>query len=349
MLQVHDSAARWRSFFEETCANKISTLAASWPKQISFAIDFAEVQAWDVPFAELILNHPRVTIQNADNVLAGMCRESGYDANPRLRIVGLPPDAMHRLRDISSDEVETFTTSEVIVTKVSELKPRIYNAIFTCTTCGNTVEIAQPNELELIEPSECPDNGSGCGRSTSGRGSTRFDLRHSESTMIDNQWIEVQELPENVKPGSQPVRLSVLAEAELAGKHVPGERIRINGIPYVRTLKRGGAKTPMFDVYISMHSSERKNIPLEEIEISPTEIADIEKISQREDLVELFIRSIAPSIIVGEEKMNWIKKSLVLQLLGGVARKYGDGTRTRGDIHILLLGDPGVAKSQILS
>lgn len=349
MLQVHDSAARWRSFFEETCANKISTLAASWPKQISFSIDFADIQAWDVPFAELILNHPRVAIGNADRVLAGMCSESGYEANPRLRITGLPPDAMHRLRDISSDEVETFTTSEVIVTKVSELKPRIYNAIFTCCTCGNTVEIAQPNELELVEPSECPDNGSGCGRSTSGRGSTRFDLRHSDSTMIDNQWIEVQELPENVKPGSQPVRLSVLAEAELAGKHVPGERIRINGIPYVRTLKRGGAKTPMFDVYISMHSSERKNIPLEEIEISPTEIADIEKISQREDLIELFVRSIAPSIIVGEEKMNWIKKSLVLQLLGGVARKYGDGTRTRGDIHILLLGDPGVAKSQILS
>ena len=81
MLQVHDSAARWRSYFEETCANKISTLAASWPKQISFAIDFAELQAWDVPFAELILNHPRVTIQNVDNVLAGMCRESGYPMN----------------------------------------------------------------------------------------------------------------------------------------------------------------------------------------------------------------------------------------------------------------------------
>ena len=162
-----------------------------------------------------------MTIQNADNVLAGMCRESGYDANPRLRIVGLPPDAMHRLRDISSDEVETFTTSEVIVTKVSELKPRIYNAIFTCCTCGNTVEISQPNELELVEPSECDENAGGCGRSTSGRGSTGPELRHSESTMIDNQWIEVQELPENVKPGSQPVRLSVLAEAELAASTFP--------------------------------------------------------------------------------------------------------------------------------
>ena len=347
MLQVHDSAARWRSFFEESCANQISTLAASWPKQISFSLDFAQIQSWDVPFAELILNHPRATIRNADTVLATLCRESGYEANPRIRIIGLPPDALNKLREISSDEVETFTTSEVIVTKVSELKPRIYNAIFTCTTCGNTIEIAQPNELELVEPLECPETG-GCGRRRAG-GQTRFDLRWEDSTMVDNQWIEVQELPENVKPGSQPVRLSVLAEAELAGKHVPGERIRINGIPYVRTLKRGGAKTPMFDVYISLHSSERKNIPLEEIEINPSEIEEIEKVAERDDLVELFVRSIAPSIIVGEEKMNWIKKSLVFQLLGGVARKYGDGTRTRGDIHILLLGDPGVAKSQILS
>ena len=125
--------------------------------------------------------------------------------------------------------------------------------------------------------------------------------------------MEVQELPENVKPGSQPVRLSVLAEAELAGKHVPGERVRINGIPYLRTLKRGGAKTPMFDVYISLHSSEHKNIPLEEVKITPEEVLEISKISQREDLFDLFIRSIAPSIIVGDKMMGFIKKSLILK------------------------------------
>ncbi len=348
MLTIHDSEARWRTFFEETCANEISSLAASWPERISFPVDFARIQAWNVSFAELLLNNPRDTISKSNIILATICRESGYEADPRIRIIGLPPDSIRKLRDISSEEVELFITSEVIVTKISELKPRIYNGIFTCTTCGNTIEITQPNELELIEPSECPDTG-GCGRRTSGGGSTRFDLRMESSTMIDNQWIEVQELPENVKPGSQPVRLSVLAEAELAGKHVPGERIRINGIPYVRTLKRGGMKTPMFDVYISLHSSERKNIPLEEIEITPSELAEIEKISQRDDLEELFLRSIAPSIIASDEKMRFIKKSLVFQLLGGVARKYPDGTRTRGDIHILLLGDPGVAKSQLLS
>ena len=347
MLQVHDSAARWRSFFEETCANEISTLAASWPSQTAFVSNFSDIQAWNTAFAELILEHPRATLRNADTVLSTLCRESGYEADPRIRVIGLPPDALHKLRDISSEEVETFTSSEVIVTKVSELKPRIYNAIFTCTTCGNTIEISQPNELELIEPLECPETG-GCGRRRAG-GQTRFDLRWEDSTMIDNQWIEVQELPENVKPGSQPVRLSVLAEAELAGKHIPGERVRINGIPYVRTLKRGGSKTPMFDVYISLHSSEHKNIPLEEVRITPEEIEEIQKISQRDDVMELFVRSIAPSIIVGDTQMTSIKKSLILQLFGGVSRKFSDGTRTRGDIHILLLGDPGVAKSQLLS
>ena len=348
VIHLNDAGARWRSFFEETSANEISTLAASWPSQMALSLDFSKIQSWDVPFAELILNHPREVLRNADTVLATLCRESGYEADPRVRVVGLPPDAQQKLREISSEQVETFTASEVIVTKVSELKPRIYDAIFTCTTCGHTIEIGQPNELELIEPSQCPETG-GCGRPASGAGRTRFDLRWEDSKLINNQWMEVQELPENVKPGSQPVRLSVLAEAELAGKHVPGERIRINGIPYLRTLKRGGSKTPMFDIYISLHSSERKNIPLEEIEITPSEIVEIEKIADRDDLTELFVRSIAPSIIVSEDKMNWIKKSLVFQLLGGVARKYGDGTRTRGDIHILLLGDPGVAKSQILA
>jgi replicative DNA helicase Mcm len=347
MIEIHDSGARWRSFLQEACANEVSRLASIWPEDTSLVIPFEMIQAWDPPFANLILDHPRSVIKHADSTLASICRESGSDATPHIRIESLPPDAGRKLRQISSEEVETFVTSEVIVTKVSELKPRIYQATFTCSTCGNTIANKQENELELIEPLECPENEGGCGRRRSG-GQTRFNLQWESSEMIDNQWIEVQELPENVKAGSQPVRLSVLAERELAGKHVPGERIRVNGIPYVRTLKRGGQKTPMFDVYLSLHSSERKNIPLEEIQISEEELQQILELSQEEDLESLFIRSIAPTIIA-DERLSWVKHSLVYQLLGGVARKYTDGTRTRGDIHILLMGDPGVAKSQLLS
>jgi replicative DNA helicase Mcm len=347
MLQVHDSAARWRSFFEETCANEISILATSWPNQTTLEIKFPQIEAWDTAFAEFLLGGPREALEHADNVLVAMCNEAGYETDSKLRIINLPPDSRRELFKISHKEVEGFCSSEVMVTKVSELKPRIYTAEFVCSACGNRITLPQKNELELMEPIECPDYEGGCGRR---RGTqTRLELNIENSPMVDNQWIEVQELPENVRPGAQPVRLSVLAEADLAGKHIPGERIRINGIPYIRTLKKSGSKTPMFDVYFSLHSSQRNQVPLEEIVITPNELAEIEKISKREDLVELFVRSIAPSIIVGDNIMHRVKTTLMLQLFGGVARRYQDGTRTRGDIHILLLGDPGVAKSQLLS
>jgi replicative DNA helicase Mcm len=166
--------------------------------------------------------------------------------------------------------------------------------------------------------------------------------------LIDNQWIEIQELPENVKSGAQPTRMRVLAEADLAGVHHPGARITANVIPFIRSQKKGGQKTPMFDVHLSLISSEHQNTPLEEIDISDEDRDEILELSSREDLFELMTRSIAPNIYA-TGKIPFVKRSLALQLFGGVPRRYSDGTRTRGDIHILMMGDPGVAKSQLLS
>ncbi|MCS5535377.1 MAG: hypothetical protein NZ802_05940, partial [Candidatus Poseidoniales archaeon] len=86
MLQVHDSAARWRSFFEETCANEISNFAAQWPEKTGFIQSFEDVQAWDPRFAELILNHPRKVIEGGVTVLTQLCAEAGHDTSPRLLI-----------------------------------------------------------------------------------------------------------------------------------------------------------------------------------------------------------------------------------------------------------------------
>ena len=90
---------------------------------------------------------------------------------------------------------------------------------------------------------------------------------------------------------------------------------------------------------------ERQNIPLEEVNISPEDENLIKEISRREDLYDMMCGSIAPSIF----GFPRIKESLLLQLFGGVARKNVDGKRNRGDIHILLMGDPGVAKSELLN
>jgi replicative DNA helicase Mcm len=104
----------------------------------------------------------------------------------------------------------------------------------------------------------------------------------------------------------------------------------------------------MFNVYYSLMSVEYENTPFNEIEISEEDIELINQISKREDLQELLTNSIAPSIF-GAGKLQMVKRSLVMQLFSGVSRRYSDGTRARGDIHILLMGDPGVAKSQLLT
>lgn len=346
MLQVHDSAARWRSFLQETSANEISSLAAQWPDRTSHRVSFEDVQAWDPQFANLLLDHPRNVLDQGEDALREMCRSAGHEIEPRLRIDRLPPDVRTSLRAIGSEAVETFVAAEVIVTKISELKPRIYHGVFRCTTCGTIIEIAQPNELELIEPMECPEE-SGCGRKRSGANQTRFELVPENTRLVDNQWIEIQELPEDVPGGSQPSRMKVLAEGDLAGLHNPGDRITVNAIPFIRSEKKAGQKTPMFDVYLSLISSEHRNTPLEEISVSDDDVIEIQHISSREDLLPLLIRSVAPSIYA-TDALSLIKRSLVLQLFGGVPRRQPDGTRTRGDIHILLMGDPGVAKSQLL-
>jgi replicative DNA helicase Mcm len=94
-----------------------------------------------------------------------------------------------------------------------------------------------------------------------------------------------------------------------------------------------------------IHSVQRESIPLEEIQITEDEEHEIKELARRDDIHQLLTNSIAPSIF----GMTKQKETLMLQLFGGVASKAKDGTRLRGDIHILLMGDPGVAKSQLLS
>lgn len=344
-LQVHDSAARWRTMLQELKQNEISTLATHWPDESYLEISFDEIQGWDPQFGEMLIEYPRSVLRAGTETLTALCRESGYDAEPMLRVIELPPDVKRYLRDIGSSDVEQLIAAEVIITKVSELKPRVYRASFRCTTCGHIMEVGQVNELELVEPLICAQDEGGCDR---GRNQTRFELETDRSTLVNNQWLEIQELPEQVKSGSQPTRLRVLAEGDLAGKHHPGERARVNVIPFIRSERKGSQKTPMFDIYLSLVSSERKNIAFEEIRISEEELIEIREVAVRPDVDDLFVRSLAPSIIATSQ-IEGVKRSLIYQLMSGVARRYPDGTRTRGDIHILLMGDPGVAKSQLLS
>lgn len=344
-MAAHDASARWRTFLEEAKESEVMTLLSRQTNFPYLSVPFHEIQTFDPEFAEDVLEHPKQILSAGSKTLMEICRERGEEIDALLRVGELPGDTRMPLREIGSSDIDKLRSVDVIVTKISEIKPRIHKAVFKCESCGHDIEIDQENERELKEPLNCPQALGGCG---SNKAETRFDLVLLSSRMVNNQWIEIQEQPEYVPSGAQPRRGMVLIEGDQVNKHLPGERITANVIPVVRSEVRNRKKTPMFDVIYHLISSEHESTPFTEISIEEEDSERILEISKREDLMSLIQRSIAPSIFA-TGILGHVKRSLALQLFGGVSRKLNDKTRSRGDIHILLMGDPGVAKSQLLS
>ena len=343
-MAAHDASSRWRTFLEEAKETEVMTLLSRQSNFPFLSVPFHELQTFDPDFAEDVLQYPKQVLSAGSKTLMEICRERGEDIDALLRVGELPGDTRVPLRDIGSDDIDKLRSVDVIVTKISEIKPRIHRAVFRCESCGVEIEVDQENERELKEPLKCPD-GDGCGLP---KAQTRFDLILISSRMVNNQWIEIQEQPEYVPSGAQPRRGMVLIEGDQVNKHLPGERITANVIPVVRSEVRNRKKTPMFDVIFHLISSEHESTPFTEIAIDEEDSARIIEVSKRDDLMSLIQRSIAPSIFA-TGILGHVKRSLALQLFGGVSRRLNDKTRSRGDIHILLMGDPGVAKSQLLT
>ena len=343
-MAAHDDSARWRTFLEEAKEAEMMTLLSRQSNFPYLSIPFHELQTFDPDFAEDVLQYPKQVLSAGSKTLMEICRERGEEIDALLRVGELPGDTRIPLREIGSSDIDKLRSVDVIVTKISEIKPRIHRAVFRCESCGVEIEVDQENERELKEPLKCPD-GDGCGLP---KAQTRFDLILISSRMVNNQWIEIQEQPEYVPSGAQPRRGMVLIEGDQVNKHLPGERITANVIPVVRSEVRNRKKTPMFDVIFHLISSEHESTPFTEISIDEEDSERILEVSKRDDLMSLIQHSIAPSIFA-TGILGHVKRSLALQLFGGVSRRLNDKTRSRGDIHILLMGDPGVAKSQLLS
>ncbi len=183
---------------------------------------------------------------------------------------------------------------------------------------------------------ECYKEQEGCGRSN---GATKFKLLTEESRFVDTQKLEVQESPEGLRGGAQPERLTGYLEDDVAGKVSPGDRVILNGI--LRSVQKGQpTKSTLFDINLDVIAAEYQQHEYEEIVIGPEDEAKIVEEASRPDLFKRIVASISPTIYGYDME----KESIALQLFGGVPKVLDDGTRIRGDIHILLVGDPGVAK-----
>lgn len=348
VAQDEPQVKSWERFFKKYYRKDINEAALGWPQKRSLEIDWFDLDKHDPRLAEELLQNPTQAIARAEEALKLVdlpAMAEGREAKPRLhvRVVRLPDVAKVDVRDLRAEHLGRMVAVKGLVKRAAEVRPKVQDALFQCGRCGSLIREAQEEHLVLKEPLECYEDQGGCGRDSTFKLIVTETRGHS-SRFVDNQKLEIQEAPENMKGGEQPQRLGIFAEDDLCGQVRPGERVTVNGILRSAVRKDHGVKTTIFDVFIEANSVEKSEQEFEEIETTEEEEAHIRRFAQDPAIYDKMRDSIAPSIY----GLSMEKLALLLQLFGGVEKTLPDKTRLRGDIHVLLVGDPGVAKSQLI-
>ena len=330
--------ASWQSFFEENCKSEIETIALEYPENRSLIVDYWDIDKVYPTLTEMLINQPYKALFNAEEALKNIDVAAEHKLQLHFRVGNLPDTQKILIRKIRANHLGKYTAIEGLVKKVTEVRPKLQVAAFQCQKCGAIIKIEQEEDI-LKEPSECYEDQGGCGRISS------FKLLMNHSTFIDSQKIEIQENPEGLRGGAQPERISAYLEDDLVGMLAPGDRVIVNGILHSQQRRRGPLRLTSFNKTMDAYSTERQELAFEEVEVTPEDEEEILKISKDPDIYNKMRQSIAPTIY----GMNVEKEALVLVLFSGLSKKMPDGTYIRGDIHVLLVGDPGTAKSQMLS
>lgn len=299
----------------------------------SLTVDFSELIKFEPEIGDLLLDEPEETLKAFELSVESLNDKA---KNFTIRFKNLPESTNILIRNIRSKNLGKFLTLEGIVKRKSDVRPHVTSARFECPSCGNTLSILQLDN-KFKEPSRCS-----CGRKG------KFRLLSKE--LVDAQSLVLEEIPEKLEGGEQPKRLDVFLKNDLVSplsekKTNPGSRVVITGIvKEVPIITRSGAQSTKFELMFEANCVSSVEEDFTDITINEEEEAKILELSKDPNLFVKLVNSIAPSIY-GHDK---IKEALLLQLVGGVRKERDDGGITRGDIHILLVGDPGGGKSQLL-
>ncbi|HLC65047.1 MAG TPA: LAGLIDADG family homing endonuclease [Candidatus Nanoarchaeia archaeon] len=331
-MEAKDQIRKFREFIEQHMLENMMEHFRSGKFWLD--IDFVSLSMFEPELADNLLENPEDVIKAAELAIAEFDFENAQKF--KVRFHNLLDSQKIMVRHIRSEHIGKFYSMEGIVRQKSDVRPQVTSAKFECPTCGNVINVLQLDQ-SFREPSRCS-----CGRKG------KFNLVGKE--LVDAQGLVLEESPESLEGGEQPKRMNVFLKDDLVSplserRTNPGSKIKVIG--YVKEtpiIQRSGVRSVKFDLYIEANNV----IPIEEtfiqVEVSPEEEKEIIELSHDKGVVDKLANSIAPSIF-GFEK---IKQALVLQMLGGVQKTRSDGVVSRGDMHILLVGDPGAAKSAIL-
>ena len=292
-------------------------------------INFKDIVEYSHLLAEELLAKPEEVFQILETALDDI----GIIKKARVRLLNVPETQELKIGHIRAKHLNRLISITGIIRQASEVRPQVVNAKFECPSCGTIISVLQV-EKKFREPTRCS-----CGRKG------QFTLKSKE--MVDAQRLVIEESPESLSGGEQPRRMTIflqedLVEPRMEEKTTPGSRVNVIGVlKEIPIPLQTGSISTRFDLAIEANNL----IPLEEtyedVRISEEDERQIHEIAADPHVFDNLAGSIAPSIWGYDE----IKKSLVLQMFSGVRKINSDGSVKRGDIHIFLIGDPGVAKS----
>lgn len=328
----------FKKFLKKCYWDDILELSNEYPDVKSLLVDYRVIEGYNRDVAYDILNRPSKMISAAERALREMDlpTEKIID-NAHVRITNCPDDSKFAVRDLRTCNIGKLVTVTGLVQMCSQVHSWDKMIAYECLRCGHITHVPQQGSTKQDQPF------AGCENETCGKKGP-FKIVHDECESIDLQNIMLQEPPEDAIEGGQPKAIKAIAIEDIAGAVQAGNRVELTGIlKKVYWEKRGGTSN-VSEFVLEVNSIRYLDKGFQEIEIRPDDVDEIKKLSQDPDIYEKFAASIAPAIYGYEG----LKEALVLQLFTGVRIKKLAGTTIRGDINILMIGDPGIAKSQML-
>ncbi|MCO5571154.1 hypothetical protein L7F22_024888 [Adiantum nelumboides] len=306
-------------------------------------VDLTDMRNFNNDLARRLIQHPSEYMQPFADALDEVTRsiDPKYLQEEEEVQVGFEGQfGFHKLspRELLAPFIGGLVCVEGIVTKCSLVRPKVVKSVHFCPSTGD------------FTSREYRDITSNTGLPTGSVYPTRDDLGNLLVTEFglckyrDHQTISMQEMPENSAPGQLPRSIDVVVEDDLVDICKPGDRVTVVGIYKAVAGKTKGSVNGVFRTIIVANNIAQLNKEINTPIFTNEDIKNIKKIGNRQDAFDLLGESLAPSIC----GHAWIKKAVVLQLLGGVEKNLKNGTHIRGDINMMMVGDPSVAKSQLL-
>ncbi|TKX69731.1 LAGLIDADG family homing endonuclease [Halorubrum sp. SP9] len=328
---TQDLTERFIQFYRNYYREEIGQLAQRYPnEQRSLYVSYDDLFQFDRDLAEDFLNKPEQMREYAEEALRLYDLPADVSlGRAHVRIEDLPENVDIRGIRVHDDHIGKLVSIQGIVRKATDVRPKVTEAAFECQRCGTMTYIPQ-SDGGFQEPHECQ----GCERQGP------FRVNFDQSEFVDSQKLRIQESPEGLRGGETPQSLDVDIVDDITGEVSPGDHVTCVGVLHIEQVEQGNEKSAIFDLYMDGVSIGIEDEEFEDMDITEADKRDIIELSERDDIYEAMVGSIAPAIYGYEEE----KLAMILQLFSGVTKHLPDGSRIRGDLHMLLIGDPGTGK-----